>query len=144
MQSVANLLPWCAVLFLPNLLWARDIFPWMASAATAEADPIGYLGARWFLVRAAAYWAIWTWLTVSYKTQSSHIGGFARNERQLRRRQRFSGPAMVLFAITTTFAGFDWFMSLQPHWHSAIFGVYIFAGAVPSSLAVLAVVYGVA
>src|SRR5262249_17551674 len=44
---------------------------------------------------------------------------------------------MLIFALTISFAGFDWLMSLQPHWYSTIFGVYTFAGAFVSSLAVL-------
>ena len=35
---------------------------------------------------------------------------------------------LVAFALTLTFAIFDWLMSLDPHWFSTIFGVYYFAG----------------
>ena len=38
-------------------------------------------------------------------------------------------PAMIVFALTTTLAAFDWLMSLDPHWYSTMFGVYYFAGA---------------
>jgi hypothetical protein len=40
--------------------------------------------------------------------------------------------------LTLTFAGFDWLMSLQPHWYSTIFGIYVFAGGFASALAALA------
>jgi hypothetical protein len=36
-----------------------------------------------------------------------------------------------------TFAAFDWIMSLDPHWYSTVFGVYVFAGAFMSALAFL-------
>jgi hypothetical protein len=36
---------------------------------------------------------------------------------------------MILFAVTLTLMAFDWVMSLDPHWYSTIFGVYIFSGA---------------
>ena len=39
-----------------------------------------------------------------------------------------------------SFAGFDWVMSLDPHWYSTIFGVYIFAGSLVSSMAVLSLI----
>jgi hypothetical protein len=42
---------------------------------------------------------------------------------------------MILFAITVTFAAFDWLMSLDAHWYSTIFGVYIFSGGVVGVLA---------
>ena len=141
MQWVANLLPWCMVLFLPNLLWAQEIFPWMNMGGTAylaEADHRGYLKAAWFFSRSGVYFTVWTGLVWAYKNQKSQIEGSRESDRCQQWRRRLSGPAMVLFGITTTFAGFDWFMSLQPHWHSAIFGVYVFAGAVPAALSVLA------
>ena len=33
-----------------------------------------------------------------------------------------------LYALSMTFAGFDWVMSLNPHWFSTIFGICYFAG----------------
>src|SRR5205823_5317889 len=39
--------------------------------------------------------------------------------------------------LSLTFASFDWIMSLDPHWYSTIFGVYIFAGSVTSALSVI-------
>ncbi len=141
MQWVANLLPACMVLFLPNLLWAREIFPWMnpsGAPSLAEVDHIGYLKAAGFFTRTAVYFMVWTGLAWAYGNQKSQIEGSPESQQRLAWRQRMSGPAMVLFGVTTTFASFDWFMSLQPNWHSAIFGVYIFAGAVPAALSVLA------
>jgi hypothetical protein len=48
-----------------------------------------------------------------------------------------SAPGMILFALTITFAAFDWLMSLDAHWYSTIFGAYVFAGAVLGLLAFL-------
>jgi hypothetical protein len=36
---------------------------------------------------------------------------------------------MFLFAFSITFAGFDWFMSLHPHWYSTMFGVNVFVAS---------------
>ncbi len=44
---------------------------------------------------------------------------------------------MIVLALTTSLAAFDWLMSLDPHWSSTIFGVYFWAGALVSSLAAL-------
>jgi len=49
--------------------------------------------------------------------------------------KKVSAPGMVLFALTATYSGYDWFMSLDPHWYSTIFGVYIFAGGLLAALA---------
>ena len=42
-----------------------------------------------------------------------------------------------MLAFTTTYASFDWIMSLDPTWASTIFGVYFWAGAIVASLALL-------
>ncbi len=36
---------------------------------------------------------------------------------------------MVLSFITIALASFDWLMSLDPHWYSTMFGVYVYSGA---------------
>ena len=49
--------------------------------------------------------------------------------------RKFSAFGMLLLALTTTFAAFDWVMSLDPHWYSNIFGVYFWSGSILGSLA---------
>ena len=44
--------------------------------------------------------------------------------------RRVSAPGMILFALSITFASFDWLMSLEPHWYSTIYGLYVFSGGV--------------
>jgi hypothetical protein len=53
------------------------------------------------------------------------------------RLRQISAPAMILFALTLTFASFDWMMSLDAHWYSTIFGVYVFSGSALGTLAVV-------
>jgi hypothetical protein len=42
----------------------------------------------------------------------------------------FSGPCLVLFALSFTCMAFDWLMSLNPYWFSTIWGLYVFSGSV--------------
>jgi hypothetical protein len=49
--------------------------------------------------------------------------------------QRFAPGAMFVFALSLTFAGFDWVMGLQPTWYSTMFGVRIFASSAVLGLA---------
>src|SRR6185369_9610701 len=48
-----------------------------------------------------------------------------------------SGPAIIVLALTQTFAAVDWIMSLDPGWYSTIFGVYWFAGSFVSFFALM-------
>jgi hypothetical protein len=56
------------------------------------------------------------------------------------RLRRLAGPALILLALTQTFAAIDWIMSLTPHWYSTMFGVYFFAGSFVGFIALLSVV----
>jgi hypothetical protein len=42
--------------------------------------------------------------------------------------QDVSGPVILLFGLTVTFAAVDWGMSLEPHWFSTMYGLIIMAG----------------
>ena len=53
-------------------------------------------------------------------------------------RARFhSTYTLIIFAITITFAGFDWLKGLDYTWFSTMWGVYLFAGAALNSMAVI-------
>src|SRR5207237_10061794 len=54
--------------------------------------------------------------------------------------RRVSFISLPLFALCLTFGAFDWLMSLNYRWFSTMFGVYIFAGAAGSSMALLVLV----
>ncbi len=54
--------------------------------------------------------------------------------------RRLSCAGLPVLAVTASFAGFDWLMSLEPHWASTMFGVYFWAQSLVSSLAALIVV----
>jgi hypothetical protein len=51
--------------------------------------------------------------------------------------QRFAPVSIILFALSLTFFGFDWIMSLEPNWFSTMFGVRIFANSAVLGLALV-------
>jgi hypothetical protein len=51
--------------------------------------------------------------------------------------------AIILFALSVTFAVFDLLMSLDHHWYSTIFGVYFFAGAMIACLSTTIIVLNI-
>ncbi len=139
-EHVMGTLPLFAVLFVPVYFGMHSLFHWTHADAVAH-DPLlqhkaPYLNESFFLIRAAIYFVVWTGLAIFFWRQSrgqDENGEVATTKRL----QTLSAPAMVLFAVTLTFAAFDWLMSLEPHWFSTIFGVYIFAGCVVSIFSLL-------
>lgn len=140
-EAIAANLPWLGLLALPILFGLRSLYPWSDPAHAAH-DPLlaakaPYLNATFFTVRLAIYFLVWTWLALHYFRHS--VAQDATGElRHTHAMQRLSGPGLVLFAVTVSFASFDLLMSLNPHWFSTIFGVYFFAGSALGSFALLA------
>ena len=97
-----------------------------------------WLSPVWFGLRAVLYFVIWSSLALYYyrgSVEQDETGERAVTDRL----QYWSGPATMLFSLTTTFAAFDWVMSLSPMWFSTMFGVYLFAGSVLSAHCLIAV-----
>jgi hypothetical protein len=141
-EAIAANLWLLAILFIPILLWMDQIYPW-ANAEAAAGDHLieqkrAWLNGTFFLIRCVVYFGIWIVLSQYLKRRSCQqdVSG---DPMQSVRMERSSGPAMVLYALTVTFASFDLVMSLDPHWYSTIFGVYVFSGSVLAFLALLSI-----
>ncbi|MFQ5878265.1 MAG: hypothetical protein ACE5JH_11375 [Acidobacteriota bacterium] len=130
-EQVMGTLPVLAALSLPLAFGAREIYPWLSGEAAGD-DPIpgskgAYLNPGFFYLRAAVYllsWSIAAWWMRRQSLCQDETGDPAAT----RRLQTASAPILVWFALTVTFATFDWIMSLDPHWFSTIIGVYFFSG----------------
>lgn len=137
-ENLATLLPLVAILFLPIAWGAKDLFPWASGQDLGPevAAKAGYLNLNFFLARAVVYLLTWAILGTVYYRRSLAVDKSGDPHIVLRLR-KFSAPAILLFALTITFAGFDWLMSLDPTWASTMFGVYTFAGVILSVLAAI-------
>ncbi len=103
--------------------------------ARVLAEKIPYLNRTFFYIRAALYFLVW--ILVSRKLFTNSVRQDASGDPALTvSSHRVAPVAMILFALTTTFAAFDWLMSLEPSWISTIFGVNFFAQCIVSMFAV--------
>lgn len=142
-ENLACTVPVLAVLFIPVVaLGMYDLFHWTHADAVAH-DRLLQVKAPWlnetgFWIRTVIYFVVWSGLALYFRNASRRQDD-SGDEALSRRMARFSPVAVALFAVTLTFAGFDWLMSLEPHWYSTMFGVYFFAGTVVSAFAALTV-----
>lgn len=122
-----------ALLFIPIAVFAHDIFPWTHEEHMDEIlrRKAPYLNTTFFYVRAAVYFVIWIVLAHVLHKQSVAMDTASMDEKARRTRflWKLSAAGVFLYAMSQTFAAFDWLMSLQPHWYSTMFGVYYFAGS---------------
>ncbi len=135
-EHIMATIPIFALLFLPILFVGfHDLYHWSEADAVAHDHLLQhkepYLNYGFFAIRAVLYFVIWTALAVHFWRKSTSQDE-SREPAVTRRLQSLSAPALILYALSLTFAAFDWIMSLDPHWYSTIFGVYIFAGCVIS------------
>src|SRR4249920_3027656 len=142
-ESVFATIPVMAALFLPLLLGLHDLYSWTVPGA-AEHDALlrwkaPFLNVPFFLIRAALYFGIWSFIALLYY-RGSRGQDETGDPRVSARLRRLAGPAIIVLALTQTFASIDWIMSLTPHWYSTIFGVYFFAGSFVGFIALLSVV----
>lgn len=148
-ENLASLTPIALLLMLPALLLDMfvtkgQVWEWMRPHIL-ETDPVlqakaGYFWTPFFYFRFFIYLALWTFLSVrlrAYSTEQDRTG-----QRILSNRARFmSAWGMPLMALSTAFAGFDYFMSIQPHFFSTMWGVYIFAGGCYAAMAVMVLTF---
>jgi hypothetical protein len=137
LEAAMRTLPWLAIGFLPIALGVRSLYMWArpAQAAAAGLDyRTEYLNVPFFIVRAIVYFAIW--LAMAHR-----LDRWSREQDHgdalgwLRRLRRLSGPGLVIYSVTITFAAYDWVMSLNPQWYSTIFGLLIIGGQALSAMA---------
>ncbi len=155
-ENVSSCVFVCALLFLPIIIlevfvYHGKLFKWMNPALTDPASPVydvlaakksGFLNTPFWVARAVLYFAIWIFLART-------LGRLSRQQDEsgdkwlTARARRISSVGLLLFALTSAFAAFDWLMSLDYHWFSTMFGVYFFAGAIRAAVALLIVILGV-
>ena len=142
-ETIFATIPVMAALFVPVVLGLHDLFEW-AHPGAADHDALlrwkePYLNVSFFLIRAALYFVIWSFMAILYYrgSRGQDVTGDPAVSARLR---RLAGPAIIVLALTQTFASIDWIMSLTPHWYSTIFGVYFFSGSFVGFIALLSVV----
>jgi len=143
MENIIILMPVFTLLFLPIVVGMDKLFLWMPSHELFNAtdhllqvkEP--FLNEQSFLIRFVLYFSLWNLISISlYRMSVKHD---STGDHSLLRKMNFfsMSPLAVLFFVSLTFVGFDLLMSLDPHWYSTMFGVYIFAGSFLVFLAVL-------
>jgi hypothetical protein len=108
--------------------------PEQASEEKTLGKKLVYLNPSFFYGRALLYLLAWLWLAdrlFRYSTAQDKTG----DPKWTVKLQRFAPGAIWVFALSLTFAGFDWIMSLEPTWYSTMFGVRIFASSAVLGLA---------
>jgi hypothetical protein len=141
-EVVFATIPVLAILFVPLLFGLRDLYSWSVPGA-AEHDALlqwksPFLNVPFFVTRAIIYFACWSAIALLYYglSRGQDATGDVAVSARLR---KWAGPALMVMALTSTFASIDWIVSLTPRWYSTMFGVYFFAGSFIGFIALMSV-----
>ena len=135
-------IPLMALLFIPLLfglprlyVWARplDSIPDAHLRQHLEVLTKTYLSVQGFIIRAILYFAIWnllSFLLTRWSVEQDRPGARDNSARF----KAVSGPGLILYGFTISFAAIDWVMSIDPSWISTIYGLLILIGEVLSAM----------
>ena len=129
-EHIGSLLfPWLAILFIPIVLLAKQIYPWLTLSTAGDATlkaKMPLFTIEGFIVASAVFFGIWWLLTgrINYWSLRQDVTGDALCTRKLR---FHSGWGILAFAATVTVAPTLWMQSLQYQWSSTMYGLYMFA-----------------
>jgi hypothetical protein len=137
LEAATRTIPLLAVLFIPVACGIYHLYLWTDPQIVA-ADP-GlqykhiYLNVPFFLGRAVLFFVLWS-LLAYLLSRWSRLQDQSGDPAATRRMRRLSGPGLVIYGLSLTFAAVDWIMSLQPSFHSTIFGPLVAASELLTAL----------
>jgi hypothetical protein len=143
LEAATRTLPLLAVLFVPIACGLPYLYPWAQPEQVKVFKDLQhkqiYLNPPFFWGRAALYFVLWigmAYLLNAWSRRQDEEEGPGPG----RMMTRLSGPALIVYGITITFASVDWLMSLQPAFRSTIFGPIYAGGQILSAHCVALVV----
>lgn len=117
--AAARLMPLVALLFLPILVGAPRIYPWVE-------EPGRYLNLPFWIGRAIAFLVVW--IALAFAFLHADRGNVDPASGGTPAARRIAAGGLVVYALTIGLASVDWIASLTPHWYSSTFGLLIGTG----------------
>ncbi len=117
LTGAALTIPAVGILFIPVLIGMAEIYPWASGQEALPAFKAAYLTPWFFVLRAALYFTIWTALAIWAVRSYGHAAAMVRA----------ASGGLIVWALTVSWAGVDWMESVEPHFHSSIYGLMAIA-----------------
>ena len=143
MENLGSITAVLPVFFLPLLVFcAPDLWKWWD--ISIGMDPLldakrAFLNHEFFIFRYVMYFlGLGGVAFLLRKLSISQDADGAAKHTLMMRKVAIGG--LPIFGVCLTFAAVDWLMGLDYHWFSTMWGVYIFAGAAGSSMALLVLI----
>jgi len=129
-EAMTAYLPTALLLGLVMVMGIGSLYHWSHQEAVATDELLrhkliylnipGFIGRMIFFI---GIWILFSKLIVRNSRQQDITGDRVHTKRNV----KYSAIFIPVFALTYTFASYDWMMSLEPHWFSTIFSIYTFS-----------------
>ncbi len=140
LESAVGNLPLLALLFVPIFFGLAQLYPWQNPIVVAANETLRhtqiYLNPAGFVLRTAIVFAIWIIMGRQLLKWSADQDTTVSLE-PTRKMRTLSGPGLVIYPVTMTFAAVDWLMSMEADWYSTMFPILICIGQILSALALV-------
>jgi hypothetical protein len=113
LTRAALTMPVAATLFIPVLAGMGALYPWIADPGSLPAFKAAYLVPWLFVLRAIVYFVV---LTILALWSARAYGDDAAMTRA-------ASVGLIVWSLVASFAGIDWMESVEPHFHSSIYGL---------------------
>ncbi len=138
LEASSRTLPLVALFAVPLVLGFRHVYPW-ADAARVAADEIlrhraAYMNPAGVVIRLAVCLAVWIAFAAALNRLSKKQDE-APEPGLERRMQLVAAPGLAIYCLLVTVVAIDLLMSTDPHWFSAIYGIYVVGGQALAGMA---------
>lgn len=142
-ESIMASIPAAALLLIPILFGLHELYEWTHADHVAHdallQGKAPWLNQQGFIIRAFVYVAVWSALALKLHSDSLKQDK-TKSLAPTNASTGLSAPGLLLTFLTVSAAAFDWVMSLNPHWYSTIFGIYVYAGGALACMATVTLV----
>ena len=135
LEAATRTLPLIILLFVPLAIgvYTGKFYAWTHLPPTDHVmEARGIFMTPWFwILRAVVYFTLFSVMVIllnRWSVQQDKTETVEESRLVLEKASRFSGPTLVIFALTVTFAVIDWMLTLDAHWFSTIWGLLFVAG----------------
>lgn len=135
-EAISSYLPIGVISLSALFFFLHHIFEWAHHDLN---DPLieakrAYLNEAFFIIRNLIFFGVWAGGAWYLRKLSIQQDGESDGVPLFRRIGTISAIYLIFYGISYCLFAVDWIKSLEPHWFSTIFGIYVFAGTMVSSL----------
>jgi hypothetical protein len=113
LTAASSAIPIIGLLFLPVLIGLKEVYPAALDARSLPSFKAIYLAPWFFVLRAVIYFVL-LWLLACWQRATWNSSD---------RMVRSASAGLIVYALVISFAGIDWIESIEPEFHSSIYGL---------------------